>query len=226
MNPGKWLGVSLNSDLGVSIERGLLGQQPPQLTFSPHRSPAFSPGFTKFQPVFLHFLFQGWSPQGPLFMFGHFGLALIQLLPACCTPGQLGAAFYRIKDHRNTQSLGKSKGGNIEPVVCICGIVRVSLQMPQATSWGNYSRETKGNLVRTPSSSPTTLTPTHLSLYDKPPDLFTKSKGTCSLSTPFPGIPSLHSDVAKWMVSLNRSWWPNSKQRGRHPGPPPVFRPW
>ena len=49
----------------------------------------------------------------------------------------------------------------------------------------------RAHLVGTPYSSPTMLTPSHLSLWDKPLECLTKLQGTCSLPTPFPGIPPL-----------------------------------
>lgn len=76
----------------------------------------------------------------------------------------------------------------------------------------------RAHLVGTPYSSPTMLTPSHLSLWDKPLECLTKLQGTCSLPTPFPGIPPLTQMLPNgWRAGW--SWWPNSKQRGRYPGP-------
>lgn len=73
----------------------------------------------------------------------------------------------------------------------ICSVVNTPSSHFKPHPGRGLSRTFRARPVGTPYSSPTMLTPSHLSLWDKPLDCLTKLQGTCSLPTPFPGIPPL-----------------------------------
>ena len=79
----------------------------------------------------------------------------------------------------------------VRVVMYICSVVNTPSSHFKPHPGRGLSRTFRACPVGTPYSSPTTLTPSHLSFWDKPLDCLTKLQGTCSLPTPFPGIPPL-----------------------------------